>query len=331
MAFRMKLIPRSTLFHAKRPFNPFRPALRDHLAQARHQSQFPFAGRERTQYKRFSRTQSIKYLWQSSPAFRYGIGATGAGAVGFIGYNIETVPVSGRRRFNWVSPAQEEEMGKQQYGQIIQEFQGKILSRWHPHTMMVHRVLNRLIPASGLAGQEWEVHVIDDKEQMNAFVIPGGKVFVFSGLLPICDGEDGLATVLGHEIAHNVAHHAAENYSRLSLVLPIAYLVSFIYDVSGNLTFTILDYAYTKPGSRKQESEADYIGLMMMAQSCFDPEAAVELWQRMEKANQVAIPQFLSTHPSNHNRIAKIQEWLPKARIVLEQAKESSGEGWLSN
>ncbi|MCJ1392630.1 hypothetical protein MMC18_005500 [Xylographa bjoerkii] len=186
--------------------------------------------------------------------------------------------------------------------------------------MMVHRVLNRLIPASGLEGQEWEVHVIDDKEQMNAFVIPGGKVFVFSGLMPICDGDDGLATVLGHEIAHNVAHHAAENYSRLSLVLPIAYLVSFIYDVSGNLTFTILDYAYNKPGSRKQESEADYIGLMMMAQSCFDPEAAVELWQRMEKTNQVAIPQFLSTHPSNHNRIAKIQEWLPKARILAEQS-----------
>ena len=76
---------------------------------------------------------------------------------------------------------------------------------------------------------------------------------MFSGLLPVCDGEDGLATVLGHEIAHNVAHHAAENYSRLSLALPLAYLVSFIYDVSGNLTFMLLDYAYTRPGSRKQE------------------------------------------------------------------------------
>lgn len=83
--------------------------------------------------------------------------------------------------------------------------------------------------------------------------VPRGKVFVFSGLLPICNGEDGLAAVLGHEIAHNIAHHAAENYSRISLLLPVAYIVSFVYDVSGNLTFTILDYAYNKPGSRRQE------------------------------------------------------------------------------
>ena len=76
---------------------------------------------------------------------------------------------------------------------------------------------------------------------------------MFSGLLPICDGEDGLATVLGHEIAHNIAHHAAENYSRLSLLLPLAYMLSFVYDVSGGLTYTILDYAYNRPGSRKQE------------------------------------------------------------------------------
>ncbi|MCJ1438896.1 hypothetical protein MMC27_008286 [Xylographa pallens] len=325
MASRPRTSVWNTLCHVKRPLDPSRPPLQNNILQARHQSQNPFAGRERTQYKRFNRTQSIRYLWQSSPAFRYGIGASGVGTVGFIGYNIETVPVSGRRRFNWVSPAQEEEMGKQQYEQVLQEFQRQLLPRWHPQTMMVHRVLERLIPASGLEGQAWEVHVIDDEEQMNAFVIPGGKVFVFSGLLPICDGEDGLATVLGHEIAHNVAHHAAENYSRLSLVLPLAYLVSFIYDVSGNLTFTLLDYAYNKPGSRKQESEADYIGLMMMAQSLFDPGAAVELWQRMEKANQVAIPQFLSTHPSNHNRIAKIQEWLPKARMLAEKSKDEHG------
>ena len=79
---------------------------------------------------------------------------------------------------------------------------------------------------------------------------------MFSGLMPICDGEDGLATVLGHEIAHNVAHHSAENYSRLSLILPLAYLIAFVYDISGNLTLTILDYAYNRPGSRKQEVSA---------------------------------------------------------------------------
>ena len=173
MAFRPKSSVWGTLCLIRRPFNFSRPPLQARFPQTRHQSQFPFPGRERAQYKRFNRAQSMKYLWQSSPAFRYGTGAAGAGAVGFIGYNIEKVPVSGRRRFNWVSPANEEEMGKQQYAQVLREFQGQILPRWHPYTMMVQRVLDRLIPASGLEGQDWEIHVIDDKEQMNAFVIPG--------------------------------------------------------------------------------------------------------------------------------------------------------------
>ena len=86
-----------------------------------------------------------------------------------------------------------------------------------------------------------------------AKAMSSGKVFVFSGILPICGGEDGLATVLGHEIAHNVAHHSAENVSRASLLLPFVYAVSLLFDVSGSFTYFILDYIYQKPGSRKQE------------------------------------------------------------------------------
>lgn len=93
--------------------------------------------------------------------------------VGFVGYNIETVPVSGRKRFNWVKSEYEEQMGMEQYKQVKQEFRGRILPEWHPQTRLVQRVLDRLIPSSGLEGQKWEVNVIDDKEQMNAFVIPG--------------------------------------------------------------------------------------------------------------------------------------------------------------
>ena len=87
--------------------------------------------------------------------------------------NMETVPVSGRRRFNWVSPDKEEQLGLQQFHQVVQQFRGQILPAWHPNTKMVQRVLDRLIPASGLANQAWEVYVIDDPSQMNAFVIPG--------------------------------------------------------------------------------------------------------------------------------------------------------------
>ena len=113
------------------------------------------------------------------------------------------VQVSGRRRFNIVSASAEQQSGQEMYQQIIQEYQGRILSPSHPQHKLVQRVLNRLIPHSGLPAEtnNWEVHVIKD-EQKNAFVIPGGKVFVFSGILEVCQGEPGLAAVLGHEIAH---------------------------------------------------------------------------------------------------------------------------------
>ncbi|MCJ1352671.1 MAG: hypothetical protein MMC33_002655 [Icmadophila ericetorum] len=273
----------------------------------------PGSQRQRPQYNRFGRAQGIKYLWQTSSTFRYGLGTAGAGATTFVALNIETVPVSGRKRFNWVSPKYEQEMGEAQYQQTMQQFQGAILPDHHPYSKLVRKVLDRLIPASGLENEAWEVHVINAPNEMNAFVVPGGKVFVFSGLLGICETEEGLATVLGHEIAHNVAHHAAENYSRISIVLPLAWLASYMFDFSGQLAYMVLDYAYSKPGSRRQESEADRIGLMMMAQSCYNPEEAVHLWQRMEKAEKVKIPQFLSTHPSSHNRIGQIKAWLPEA------------------
>ncbi len=179
---------------------------------------------------------------------------------------------------------------------------------------MVNRVLGRLIQAAGLEGQKWEVRVIDDPEEMNAFVLPGNKVFVFSGILPICAGEDGLAAVLGHEIAHNVAHHTGEKISQWFYLFPFALLLSFTFDISGQAAQTLLSLALEWPGSRKMESEADYIGLLMMAQACYDPSAAVGLWDRMAQAEKVAVPQILSTHPASKKRMAVIQEWLPQAQ-----------------
>jgi predicted Zn-dependent protease len=252
------------------------------------------------------------------------VGVIGLGGGTFIVYNIETVPVSGRKRFNWVSPENEKQLAEQQYNQVLQQFRGTILPARDPRVKLVQKTLRRLLPASGLENEDWEVHVIEDP-MANAFVIPGGKVFVFTGILPICGGEDGLATVLGHEIAHNVAHHSAENMSRLSLLIPFAQLASLLFDVPGGWSWMLLDYALNRPGSRTQETEADFIGLMMMAQSCYDPEEAVHLWERMEKAEQARIPQFMSTHPSNHNRIAKITEWLPRAEAKRDESQCGQG------
>ncbi|TKA76424.1 hypothetical protein B0A55_05197 [Friedmanniomyces simplex] len=202
------------------------------------------------------------------------------------------------------------------YQQTMQEFGSKLMSPDSREHRMVQRVMNRLIPHSGLAGEEWEVHVIDDPMQ-NAFVIPGGKVFVFRGILDVAQGDDGLAAVLGHEVAHNVAHHAAE---RMSQGLPVLVLLLLLWGLGldpgfGNMA---LNLAFTLPGSRKQEQEADYIGLMMMSESCYDPRAAMGLWSRMEQEEKAAPPQFLSTHPSSHNRLGLIEGWLPKAEQELE-------------
>ncbi|KAI9879935.1 MAG: hypothetical protein M1830_006417 [Pleopsidium flavum] len=235
----------------------FRPNPSFQVARQIHQS--PRArsrigyGDRRPQYNRFSRAQQLYGLWKTSPTFRLGVGAAGAGAGTFYVYNLEDVPVSGRRRFNCIPPSVEQGTAQQMYQQMLQEFGHRVLPAWHPQTKMVQKVLDRLIPQSGLVDQEWEVHVIDDKSQMNAFVIPGGKVFVFSGILPLCDGEDGLAAVLGHEIAHNVAHHAAERMSQAFLGLGIVWIASYVYDVSGSIGQTLLDYAFLRPGSRKQE------------------------------------------------------------------------------
>lgn len=240
----------------------------------------------------------------------------------FYVYNLEEVPVTHRRRFNCLSPSTEVQLGNSGYDQILSEFRGKILPPDHPHTQTVARVVERLLSAThGLsASEEWRVHVIDDPQQKNAFVIPGGKVFVFTGLLPIAKDEAGLAAVLGHEIAHNVAHHMAERVSRSIIIASAAVVIASLFDISGQSSNAIANLVLNLPNSRTQEMEADHIGLLIMAESCYDPEAAVDLWERMAKAEEFSPPQFLSTHPTSYNRRDLIKTWLPQAREKYEEA-----------
>lgn len=164
-------------------------------------------------------------------------------------------------------------------------------------------------------------------------MLPGGKVFVFSGILKICRNEDSVAAVLGHEIAHNVASHAAERLSLVSTGYLTGGCIFFLSGIWTGLTlfggWALLGGYYLQelllflPADRKQEHEADCIGLMMMAEACYDPKAAVGFWERMEamsKAGGQEVPEMLSTHPSNEHRIANIQHWMPKA---LEKQSES--------
>ncbi|KAM0458927.1 hypothetical protein ACHAO4_002315 [Trichoderma viride] len=255
--------------------------------------------------------------------------ATVAAAVAFYMYNSQTVPVTGRRRFNFLSDtlvAQAYARAAEAIVRQVEEQGGHFLSDWDPRTILVKRVMKRLIPVSGMEDLDWEVRVIADSRTANAFVIPGGKVFVHSGILNVCRSEDALAAVLGHEIAHNTASHAAERLSAawvgnltagslffLAGALPGLALFG-LWNVIGG--YYLQDLLFYLPMGRKQESEADYIGLMMMAEACYDPRQAVGFWQRMESIQRLGgheVPEMLSTHPSNEHRITQIEQWLPEA------------------
>ncbi|KAF7898287.1 hypothetical protein EAF00_004733 [Botryotinia globosa] len=261
------------------------------------------------------------------PALHSFIALLAGGGILVYACNIEDVPVSGRRRFNIYSHQDMEAEGQMMYEQILRQYHNHILPDWDKRTQMVQTVMSRLIPASGIDNVNWEVNVIESQE-MNAFVIPGGKVFVFTGILPIAKTDDGLATILGHEIAHNIANHSGETMSKTAVFyMPLRILFRFL-DATGYtgglgeiLGALALEFGMNLPASRNQETEADHIGLMIMAKSCYDPHAAVGVWERMQAAEKNAPPEWFSTHPSNNNRITQMQEWMSKA----EAARDESG------
>ncbi|KTW28390.1 hypothetical protein T552_01652 [Pneumocystis carinii B80] len=258
-------------------------------------------------YERFKRSG----FGVENRGFWYISGAVLLGAGAYYFSHIEYVPVSNRRRFNDVSPEFEKKMSQQTYRQIMSQYRGRILPPNHPMTRRVQQVMIRLIRASKLKDIDWEIHVIDDP-QRNAFILPGGKVFVFSGILPICKNEDGLAVVLAHETAHQIARHSAEKLSFTKLVLFGHFILSLFYDPS-ILGRAIIDICLLKPNSRKLETEADYIGLILMSEACYDPNEAPRLWKRMSISETKTPPKWLSTHPTHDNRITKINEWMPEA------------------
>jgi len=205
---------------------------------------------------------------------------------------------------------------------------------------LVHRVGRNIAEAANKPEYQWEFAVIQDDKMVNAFALPGGKVAVFTGILKHTKDDAGLATVMGHEVAHALQRHGVERMSR-SIIDQIVQLGAMGAAASGAVGRTDprntgtgaaaiqgLLAAYgvnvTLPFSRKQESEADFIGLRLMAQAGYDPREAVPFWERMSGCprqmigkvcfrSQQAVPEFLSTHPSDLTRINQIEAWLPEA------------------
>ncbi|HET7625649.1 MAG TPA: M48 family metallopeptidase [Verrucomicrobiae bacterium] len=245
-----------------------------------------------------------------------------------------TVPITGRRQLNIVSSGQERELGLTSFDQLKKETP---INHDPQINAMVQRVGKRLAAVAGkdLPDAQWEFVVFESKEA-NAFCLPGGKVGVYTGILPITQDDAGLATVLGHEIGHAVAHHGAERMSDEMAIQGIGQLGGALvgssqYAQYQNLFMNLYgigsQVGVELPHSRAQESEADHIGLIYMARAGYDPKEAVAFWERFAKynsANGGGTPswaqKFLSTHPVDSVRIEQLKKWMPEAEKAFAKS-----------
>jgi len=246
-----------------------------------------------------------------------------------LGWSCSTVPLTGRRQLNLIPESEMLSTSFQQYGDFVK--QNKIST--DPQAgqlvrtvgMRIKGAVERYMSQNGLSdrlnGYAWEFNLVESKE-VNAWCMPGGKVVVYTGILPVTRDEAGLAVVLGHEIAHAIAQHGNERMSQQMLVqFGGAALSEMIKDKPAQTqqlwmgAFGVgAQYGVLLPYSRTHESEADHLGLIFMSMAGYDPHVALDFWQRMAASNKgQAPPQFLSTHPADETRIADIRDHMTEA------------------
>ncbi len=250
--------------------------------------------------------------------------------------NQQEVPLTGRKQLVDISQEQEMALGLQSYRQILSQSrvisQGDVVDTVRAIGLRIAEAAADVDP-----GFQWEFNVINS-EQANAFALPGGKVAVYSGILGVAKNADGLATIMGHEIAHAIARHGAERlaYQKLVQIGSMAASAA-VGGMDINTQRAVMgalgvgsQYGVLLPFSRKHETEADYMGLVFLARACFDPIEAPRLWQRMGKLSKGAPEEFMSTHPSHETRIRQFQEWMPMALKIRESYCDSRGNRVLS-
>jgi predicted Zn-dependent protease len=240
------------------------------------------------------------------------------------------VAVTGRNQLSLVSNSEIIPVADQQYDEVLKKGP---LSTNQEQTQMIKRVGARIQKAveeymamnnasSELAGFAWEFNLIDDPKTVNAWCMPGGKVAFYTGIMPICKDETGVAVVMGHEVAHAIANHGRE---RMSQQMIAQYGLSTLGAVMGQNPTAGKELLMQAVGagtnigmlkfSREHESEADHIGLIFMSMAGYDPNAAPKFWERMTEASGgQAPPEFLSTHPSHSTRINDLKGWIPEAQ-----------------
>ena len=247
-----------------------------------------------------------------------------------LGTHRQKTPVTHRTERVRLTDQQQMQLGSQQYAKTLQQDRAQIVASGSEYSE-VQRVARRI---EAVAGRDkpafaWRVTLLR-KNEANAYCLPGGKIVVYTGILPLTRNDAGLATVLGHEVAHATAEHVAERLERQHLTRVAAAIIA------GGVAVTPRQYARvvallgaggeaaSLPFSRSQESEADHIGLVYMARAGYDPRQAVAFWKRMARASKgKEPPEFASDHPSDQHRIERVHGWLPEAERAYKPAQSN--------
>jgi predicted Zn-dependent protease len=254
-----------------------------------------------------------------------------------------TNPYTERSQLLLVSSEQEMQLGAKAYEEILKNPKVR-MSNDPKEVDPVKRVAERIIAVAKRSKYaetaqrfDWQISVIKDDKTMNAFALPGGKIAVYTGIFPVARNEAGLAAIMGHEVTHALARHGAERMSQ-SIVAQAGLIGASIALQTGGAGAESSQAVMASlglgaqvgvllPFSRKHESEADYIGLLLAAQAGYDPREAVRVWERMEQAGGRGPSEFLSTHPSHGTRIGQLQEWMPEAMGTYAEAAKAPQAG----
>ena len=244
------------------------------------------------------------------------------------------VPVTGRRQFNVIPPALMNDLGASTYQDMLSE--ENVAPKGDANTQIVRKVGQGIAKAANQKKYDWRFNLIRENDTLNAWCLPGGKVAIYTGILPVAKNEAGLAFIMGHEVGHATANHGAERLSQQLALLGGMGALYLYLDAKSDMTekqiATVVaamgvgaQGAVVLPFSRAHEKEADVIGMMYMAKAGYPPEEAPKMWTRMERqTGGSGVPAFLSTHPSNDQRKANLREWMPQAKKRYKRSKKKA-------